>query len=341
MESLMRLVLSLVLLLMLGIGLTLAQLPPETQTAAPVAYLTTTPSPTWTPFPTQPVLIFSANGRPTEMYSDSYGRFQLYNTSDLDAPLTPDDMNAFDSRVSPDGNRVAYTRREGEGAFAVLVMDTDGANPVRLTDGEHPSWSPDGTQIAFSRADGVYLMDADGGNVEQIRADVNVHELSYTPAGDQLLLVVNDPDAGFLARLLPLDGSSLQPLLPEDPQVSSIAMAPDGETLAWTNSDGLFISPDGGRTANRAMFEGFMSQFVNDEPHTVSDVRWSPDGRYLAFALYSWRLTVAISTPVPVDRVGAQLAIYDTETNQLRVLTYGFENISPDWLPFATSTPAP
>lgn len=324
----MRLVFSFALLLMMGIGLTLAQSQPT------VAY----PTPTWTPLPTVPALVFSANGRPTEMYSDSYGTFQLYHTFDLDAPLTPDDANAFNSRVSPDGSQIVYTRREGEGAFTVMRMDADGTNPVQLTSGEHPAWSPDGTQIAFSREDGVYLMDADGANIEQIRADVDVRSISFTPIGDQLVLIAHELEVTFTAYLLSVDGSDLQPLLNDNIQVYGVALAPDGETVAWTNSEGLFISPDRGRTANRVTFEGVMSQFVN-ESYTASSPRWSPNGRYLAFALYSWRLSVAISTPVPVDRVGAQLAIYDTETQQLRVLTRGFENVTPDWFPFPTATP--
>jgi Tol biopolymer transport system component len=336
----MRLVLSFFLLLVMGVGFVLARPLPD---ADPAPDLLLTATLTSSPYPTRPALIFSANGRPAEMYSDAYGTFQLYNTFDLDAPLTPDDANAFDSRVSPDGSQVIYTRREGEGLFAVMVMDVDGRNHTRLTDGKTPDWSPDGAQIAFSREDGVYLMDADGADVQQIATDLNIYDLRFTPDGERLLLTVTIPDVGSRARTLDLDSGDLQPLsgLDEDTPVYSVAMAPDGEGLAWANADGLFISPDGGGTQQRAEFQGLFSDMLNDDGYSVSDLRWSPDGRYLAFALYSWRLTVAISTPVPVDRVGAQIAIYDTETQQLRVLTRGFENGSPDWLLYPTPTPAP
>ena len=55
-------------------------------------------------------------------------------------------------------------------------MDADGNNLRRLTrhiaTDEIPSWSPDGTQIAFSSSRGgnwdIYVMDADGSNPRQL-----------------------------------------------------------------------------------------------------------------------------------------------------------------------------
>jgi TolB protein len=58
----------------------------------------------------------------------------------------------------------------------LYVMDADGTNVQRLTDGRFsdysPAWSPDGTQIAFVRQGyeraGLLVMNADGSNVRRI-----------------------------------------------------------------------------------------------------------------------------------------------------------------------------
>ena len=47
-------------------------------------------------------------------------------------------------------------------------MNADGSNPVNLSNNgandSGPSWSPDGTRIAFNRDDDIFLMNADGTN---------------------------------------------------------------------------------------------------------------------------------------------------------------------------------
>jgi Tol biopolymer transport system component len=77
------------------------------------------------------------------------------------------------SAWSPDGHRIAFVS-DRDGYYAVYIMNSDGSNPIRLTDGrtgnaDSPQWSPDGTQIAFTHGayDGkdyiedIYLIDVD------------------------------------------------------------------------------------------------------------------------------------------------------------------------------------
>ena len=88
--------------------------------------------------------------------------------------------------------KIAFTSwREGSGNVDVWIMNADGSDPVNLTQGRHghcisPAWSPDGTKIAYlafsadpdsgqvdySIGD-VWVMDADGGNSQQMGSLTN------------------------------------------------------------------------------------------------------------------------------------------------------------------------
>jgi len=79
---------------------------------------------------------------------------------------------------SPDGSSIAFARgREvgiGGGTSDIYVMDADGSRESRLTEGEFlagdgsPTWSPDGTRIAFVRGGAIYAMKANGSNQTRV-----------------------------------------------------------------------------------------------------------------------------------------------------------------------------
>lgn len=68
---------------------------------------------------------------------------------------------------SPDGKYIAWQHD-----WEVWIMNADGSNQKRLTDGERPSWSPDSKKIVFSRYvedhNALYIMNCDGTNIEKI-----------------------------------------------------------------------------------------------------------------------------------------------------------------------------
>ena len=104
----------------------------------------------------------------------------------------------FDPAWSPDGSRIAFTsnRDGGNSNYEIYVMDADGSNQRRLTTSpaaapawdHEPTWSPDGTRIAFSSArDGnyeIYVMNADGsGQTNLTNSPGNDDQPSWQPLG--------------------------------------------------------------------------------------------------------------------------------------------------------------
>ena len=111
--------------------------------------------------------------------------------------LTTDGTTDFGPDWSPDGSKIAFTTyRNVTSGFApfnteIYVMNADGSAQTRLTNtlGEDwfPTWSPDGSKIAFStNRDGhyqVYVMNADGSaptNVSRSTAGEFVHDWQPT-----------------------------------------------------------------------------------------------------------------------------------------------------------------
>ena len=76
------------------------------------------------------------------------GKPQRLNTAGFPSPSEPD--------WSPDGNYIAFTSQSGA-YFSICVMSAPGRGtqtPVRLVEGEDPSWSPNSRTLIFARRAG-------------------------------------------------------------------------------------------------------------------------------------------------------------------------------------------
>jgi Tol biopolymer transport system component len=90
---------------------------------------------------------------------------------------------AVDPAWSPDGKRIAYTRRTANRSSDIWVMNADGSGNRPLsaytTDREvDPTWSPNGAWIAYARGpweqQHVWALRADGTGIRRISAASSV-----------------------------------------------------------------------------------------------------------------------------------------------------------------------
>jgi TolB protein len=89
---------------------------------------------------------------------------------------------------SPDGRRIALYRG------GIFVVNLDGSELQRLTVGDEdaePAWSPNGREIAYSRADGIYVMNADGSNGRKL-VGVGTSP-AWSPDSRQLAFSIDNP----------------------------------------------------------------------------------------------------------------------------------------------------
>ena len=216
---------------------------------------------------------------------------------------------------SADGTRIVFmSDRDGhvpKGGvlpnFEIYVMDADGGNQQNLTN--HPShdispaWAPDGKRIAFtSYRDGhvhaihgwptaeIYVMDADGGNPQNLTNDLNDDRFpSWSPDGKRIVFS-SERDGHFIGDfeitsseiyVMDADGGNQQRLTENRKNDWHPSWSPDGKRIAFSSDrKGDFVNfeiyvmdDDGGNlqrpTENR----------VDDW-----DPSWSADGKRIAFS---------------------------------------------------------
>lgn len=131
--------------------------------------------------------------------------------------ITEKDIFSFtwigDTQISPDGSRAVYVqttvnaKRDGYDTALYLLDTSQPMTPARrLTNGPHdaqPRWSPDGTQIAFTRAvekEGkpqpaqLYLLSLAGGEPVQVSAtEKSVGSPQWSPNGSYIAALSETP----------------------------------------------------------------------------------------------------------------------------------------------------
>lgn len=212
-------------------------------------------------------------------------------------PLAVDpNIRDTDPELSPDGSRVVFARDFGT-PFSVnshrqiVVMDIDGTNLTRFTTTTEggdfrPSWSPDGTKIAFvSNRDGlnsdIYLLNADGTGLQQV-TDTSLrsyHKPRWSPSGDELLFA-SGPRASFQGwklRALNMGTLNVREVLDySNARPGAYEWSPDGTHIVFEVDFRLRIVDAAG---------GNMVQVCTSvEANQCSGPQWSPDGSKIAFS---------------------------------------------------------
>jgi Tol biopolymer transport system component len=190
---------------------------------------------------------------------------------------------------SPDGRRIAFASRRS-GSFQIFVMRADGSGTRRLTsttaDDQNPTWSSDGSEIAFDRGSpgDIYVMKTDGTQAHRIGDDfADEGDPAWSPNGRWIAFSRRTP--GTTAReiwLVHPDGSGRHRLTRRSALSEAPAWSPDGRQIAFsteTSSGNEDIE-----IYTVALAGGSPRRLTSSVPTGAYEPSWSPDGKRIAFS---------------------------------------------------------
>ncbi len=196
-------------------------------------------------------------------------------------PLTEGTSVYEDFSISPDGERVAFSKGDGK-IMNIYVKPIGGGSPVQLTffnsRSSGPAWSPDGTEIAFGSSEGgmsrVWKVGAQGGRLHQFtKTELSeTHDVVWAPRSKILYHKIGNRNYQVLDP-----GTEEETPLVKDDSVGWMFLAtysPDGEKLAvyWNRrpAPGLWIISLKDRS----------EKFIRGGDQ-LDPLDWSPDGKWV------------------------------------------------------------
>jgi Tol biopolymer transport system component len=192
-------------------------------------------------------------------------------------------------------SRIAYVRFDSSHNVLpdIYSVCENGSHPVQLTDDPAndvmPAWSPDGQKIAFvSDRTGqyqIFMMAADGSNVEQLTDDLENDTPMWLPEGGRIAFRTTDGQGLWWWRELELNNRQITML--SEPSYDFFfqkqTWSPDGKKIAYMSMQEQAARNDGSSQIHIKNSDGSGDKALTDNIWENANPVWSPDGKQIAF----------------------------------------------------------
>jgi len=194
---------------------------------------------------------------------------------------------AYSPALSPDGKQVTFVwTGDPPNGFDLYVQLVGGGNPLHLKDTQprgRPAWSPDGSQIAFQRADGLYVIPALGGTPRRIAALGNVNNtanVTWAPSGSFFIIDGRGPG---LMTIGGEGGESRALTKPENAGDANPAIAPDGSAVAFVRYTSTFNASLMVLPLSKEGAPAGQPRSITRTASSIKAVTWTNDGKEILF----------------------------------------------------------
>jgi Tol biopolymer transport system component len=195
------------------------------------------------------------------------------------------DSSTFIHRLSPDGNKVAYTKRGPN----LAVRDLVSGQEKQLTDLKtgtviYPVWSPDGKKIIYTHWQDYWKYEMHTVSLEtgeDQHREINGFARDWSKDGRFILY----DDSGvekprWTLNLLPVEGGPIRQIMNEDPSKRALdpRLSPDGKSVAYS------LPNDRGSNLFLARVDGGEPLRITEGSAVDRAPIWAPDGKMLLFS---------------------------------------------------------